>query len=87
MLSIEIASFGPPNVLRPTERPDPVIGPDELNILKLMKKRGTIYGSVLRSRTSAEKGAIAERLLQALYNTKFDRFWASQARNRLHPYR
>jgi NADPH:quinone reductase len=33
-----------------------------LNIFKLMRKRGTIYGSVLRSRTPAEKGAIAERL-------------------------
>src|SRR5215471_8778366 len=32
MLSIEIASFGPPNVLRPTERPDPVLGPDEILI-------------------------------------------------------
>jgi putative PIG3 family NAD(P)H quinone oxidoreductase len=38
-----------------------------LNILKLMQKRGTIYGSVLRSRTSAEKGAIAERLLQDIW--------------------
>jgi putative PIG3 family NAD(P)H quinone oxidoreductase len=36
---------------------------DTLNIMKLMQKRGAIHGSVLRSRTPAEKGAIAERLL------------------------
>jgi NADPH2:quinone reductase len=38
-----------------------------LNIFKLMRKRGTIYASVLRSRTSAEKGAIAERLLHHIW--------------------
>jgi putative PIG3 family NAD(P)H quinone oxidoreductase len=40
---------------------------DTLNILKLMQKRATIYGSVLRPRTSAEKGAIAERLLHDIW--------------------
>jgi NADPH:quinone reductase-like Zn-dependent oxidoreductase len=40
---------------------------DTLNILKLMQKRGAIYGSVLRSRTSVEKGAIAERLLRDIW--------------------
>jgi NADPH2:quinone reductase len=38
-----------------------------LNIFKLMRKRGAIYGSVLRSRTPAEKGAVAERLLRHIW--------------------
>jgi putative PIG3 family NAD(P)H quinone oxidoreductase len=40
---------------------------DSLNILKLMQKRGAIHGSVLRSRTPAEKGAIAERLRRDIW--------------------
>ena len=40
---------------------------DTLNILKLMQKRCAIYGSVLRSRTPAEKGTIAERLLRDIW--------------------
>src|SRR5262249_4727844 len=33
-----------------------------LNIMKLMRKRGSIVASPLRPRTPAEKGAVAERL-------------------------
>jgi len=38
-----------------------------LNILKFMRKRGSIVASTLRPRTSAEKGAIAERLRQHIW--------------------
>jgi putative PIG3 family NAD(P)H quinone oxidoreductase len=40
---------------------------DTLNILKVMQKRLTIYGSTLRPRTAAEKGQVAERLLRHVW--------------------
>ncbi len=40
---------------------------DTLNILKVMQKRLSIYGSTLRPRTSAEKGKVAERLLRDIW--------------------
>jgi NADPH2:quinone reductase len=38
-----------------------------LNLTKLLQKRATIYGSVLRIRTVAEKGAVAQRLLRDIW--------------------
>jgi len=40
---------------------------DTLNIGKLMRKRGSIHGSVLRSRTPEEKGAVTRRLLRDIW--------------------
>jgi len=39
----------------------------QLNIAKLMAKRGRVMGSTLRSRTPAEKGKIARRLLRDVW--------------------